>query len=98
LLITLFVYQLPGAGKQKTHDRFQPWVLVEIFAYARQDATAPPTTTTTSVTCRTTMFIVARKVATGVSRVKYAFAKAFAEIALHSYKALCRCGGVGRQH
>jgi len=69
----MFVYRLPGAGNKKPTTVFQPWVLVEIFNYARQAATAPPTRTTTSVICRTTMFIKGRKVATVRARVKRRF-------------------------
>src|SRR3954469_2880831 len=38
-----------GRGEQKTHDRFQPCVLVEIVFYAQQEPAASFVTTTTTL-------------------------------------------------
>jgi hypothetical protein len=52
LLITGFRVQAATAGDEKTHDRCQPWVLVESVYQIRQAPAAEPPTMTRSVICR----------------------------------------------
>jgi hypothetical protein len=50
-----------GADQAKTHDRFQPWVLVKTWCVQQAPTASATTTTTTGTACRT-FFNITRSV------------------------------------